>query len=226
MATYLELVKELASESGSMDARAITSVTVEGGRPAKMANWVRKAYTNLQNSRRDWGWLVSDFTGSLVPGTSGYMAASFSLPRFSNWMADREWFMPLKVYDPDKGVSDQHSIGMVSFEEFDRKWRTGTMNNNRPTEWTISPRNELLFGPTPDKAYVVSGMYQKGPQVLTNNEDVPEMPVRFHDIIVWEAQRLMLLSDGALNEAQYPTMELVALRHQLEMDQLPEVKVP
>lgn len=229
MATYLELVKDLARESGSMDPAAVTTVVGLTGRPAKMAEWVSQAYITIQNNRRDWGWLVSEFSNALSIGTAAYTPASFNLTRFSSWMGDRDWYAPLSIYDPATGLSDEHEIPQVSYEYWRSRYGRGDQTItywNRPTEWAVSPRNEIVFGPYPDKAYVIRGQYQKGPQILAANTDVPEMPSRFHNMIVWEAHRLMLLHDGAYQEAQFPMAEMVALRHQLEMDQLPEVTIP
>lgn len=227
MATFLELAKDLARESGSFDPALLTSVDGLTGRPAKIVNWINKAWLNIQNSRRDWGWLVSPFVQPLIPGSSVYTPASFNLTRFSSWMKDRDWYLPVTLYDPAIGVSDEGAILNISHEAWKSRWDRGDQSNwGRPIEWAISPRNEIEFGPIPDKAYIVRGQYQKGPQTLVAATDVPEMPVRFHDMITWEAQRLMLLSDGDYQESQFPTMEMVGLRHELELDQLPEIAIP
>lgn len=224
MATFLELAKDVASESGSVDPGAITSVDGLTGRPAKIVNWVNKAWLNIQNSRRDWGWLLSPFTEALIPGSSVYTPASFNLTRFSSWCKDREWFMPVTLYDPDIGVSDEGPIPFIPHDLWKTKWDRGDQSDwDRPIEYSISPRNEIEFGPIPDKAYIVRGQYQKGPQTLVASADIPEMPARFHDMIVWEAIRLMLVSDGDYQESQFPTLEMVGLRHELELDQLPEI---
>lgn len=227
MATYLELSQELARESGNFDPSLLTSVTGLTGRPAKIVNWVNKAYLNIQNSRRDWGWLIAAFSDNLIPGSAVYTPASFNLQRFSTWMGDRDWFMPITLYDPAKGVSDEGPLQQISHELWKTKWDRGDQSNySRPIEFAISPRDELEFGPIPDMAYTVRGQYLKGPQILVNASDVPEMPSRFHDMIVWEAQRLMLISDGDYQDSQFPTMEMVGLRHELELDQLPEIAIP
>lgn len=227
MATYLDLAKDLARESGNFDPALLTSVTGLTGRPAKIVNWINKAYLNIQNSRRDWGWLISPWSATLVPGSAVYSPLSLNLTRFSSWMTDMDWFMPVTLYDPALGVSDEGPLREISHEYWKTKWDRGDQSNhNRPVEYAISSRQEIEFGPIPDKAYAVRGRYQKGPQTLTASSDVPEMPARFHDMITWEAQRLMLLSDGSYNESQFPAMEMVSLRHQLELDQLPEVAIP
>lgn len=230
MATFLELVKDLARQDGSIAVTQITSVVDQTGRIEKMVNWVQKAYINLQNSRRDWGWLVEEFTFDLIPGTAIYTHLSLNLTRFSNWVGDSyNGYTPLSLYDPLIGLSDEAEVGQVTYEYWRQRYGRGDQNINywdRPTEWAVTAKNELAFGPYPDAAYRIRGQYQKGPQILTANSDIPEMPARFHDLIVWEAHRLLLIHDGGYNESEFPIREMATLRHQLEMDQLPEVVVP
>lgn len=227
MHTYLELVKALARKSGSMDEDQITTVVGLSGRSRKMANWVQEAYDNIQNHRRDWGWLVADFSWPLIIGTSVYTAASFNLTRFASWIVDKGWYKPLTIYDPAIGVSDETAIPQISYEEYRTTYGRGDQTDlNRPIAYAITPRNEIAFGPYPDLAYVVHGQYVKGPQTLVNNSDAIEMPERFARLVVWEALRLMMLDDGAYDEATFPTVEMANLRHELEIDQLPEVCIP
>lgn len=228
MATYLELAQDLARESGTVDPGAITNVSGLTGRPLKIVNWVRKAYLNIQNSRRDWGWMLDDFTYALSPGAATYTAASFNLTRFASWVEEHDWFQPLSLYDADIGLSDEQPLRQVPYEYWRSRYGRGDQSSdywNRPTEYAVTPKDELVFGPTPDKAYVIRGRYSKGPQILTASSDVPEMPSRFHDMITWEALRLLLIHDGAYQESQFSTLEMTGLRHQLELDQLPEVRI-
>jgi hypothetical protein len=231
MATFLELVKDLARQDGSISPVSITSVENQTGRPEKMVNFIQKAYNNIQNSRRDWGWLTEEFTGTLISGTPIYTAASFNLTRWSNWVEDgaSDYFLPMSLRDPAIGLSDEGEIEQVLYEYWRHRYGRGDQSDmywNRPIEWAITPKKELAFGPWPDAAYTIRGQYQKGPQLLVANADVPEMPARFHDLIVWEALRLLLVHDGAYQESQFPTQEMATLRHELEIDQLPEVIVP
>lgn len=230
MATFLELVKDLARQDGSISPLSITSVVDQTGRPEKMVNYVQKAYNNIQRSRRDWGWLTEEFVATLIPGTPIYTHNSFNLNRWANWVGDKvTGYMPLSLYDPALGIADEHEIAEVAYDYWRSRYGRGDQNSmywDRPVEWTVSPKNELIFGPWPDDAYQIRGQYQKGPQQLVANDDVPEMPERFHDYIVWEAERLLLIHDGAYQESQFPTQEMATLRHELEIDQLPEVWVP
>jgi hypothetical protein len=230
VATFLELVKDLARQDGSITPASITSVVAQTGRPELMVNLVQKAYGNIERWQQDWGWLVEEFTAPLVPGHPLYTNLSFNLTRWSNWVGDKiEGFQPLSLYDPALGVADEGALDQVSYDWWRQRWGRGDQNSmywDRPIEWAVSPKGELAFGPWPEFAYQIRGQYQKGPQKLVANGDVPEMPERFHDLIVWEASRLLLVHDGAYQESQFPTQEMAALRHELEVDQLPEVWVP
>lgn len=228
MATYLELAQELARESGNFDPSLLTSVTGLTGRPAKLVNWINKAYLNIQNSRRDWGWLQGTFNSPLIIGANVYTPASFNLTRFATWVTDKDWYLPFFIREDALGNADETSVLGLTFEAFDTKWGRGSaaLQTGRPIEYTITPANQLWVAPIPNKAYRMQGIYKKGPQTLVNSNDVPEMPSRFHDMIVWEAQRLMLIHDGAYQDSQFPTVEMVGLRHELELDQLPEIRIP
>ncbi len=227
MATFLELAQDVARQSGSFEPTQLASVVGQTGRAAKIVDLVQKAYRNLQNSRRDWGWLVTTFTQSLIPGNAVYTPASFGITRFSSWMTQLDWFQSVTLYDPALGVKDEGELRQISYELWKMRFDRGDQSNQqRPTEFAISPLNEMVFGPIPDKAYTVRGRYQKGPQTLAVNTDIPEMPVRFHDLIMWEATRLLQIHDGAFDETQYSSLETVGLRHQLEIDQLPEIAIP
>jgi len=230
MANFLELVRQLAEVDGSIDRAAITSVVDQVGRPGKMVNFVNRAYTNIQNSRRDWGWLTEDFEATLIPGTAIYTPASFNLTRFSNFIRDDDdnGYMPLSLRDDSIGLSDEHEVEQITYQHWRTLYGRGDQSSdywNRPVTWSVTPKRELAFGPYPDAAYVIRSQYQKGPQTLAANSDIPEMPTRFHDLIVWEAHRLLLIHDGAFADSQFPTMEMATLRQELECDQLPEVKV-
>jgi hypothetical protein len=70
----------------------------------------------------------------------------------------------------------------------------------------------------------VRGEYQRSPQLLVANDDVPEMPTKFHDLIVWEAARLLNLADGAYDALSASAQEVVTLRAQLKREQLEPIR--
>lgn len=223
MATFLELAKDVARESGTLSPSTITSVTNLQGRPEKVVSWTRKAWTNIQNSREDWRWLEGRFSATLIPGAAQYTPASFNLTRFGSWMEDDPRFPSMAIYGPaGQPAVSPVELRQIDHYEYERRYTRGGVQSGKPTEWADAP-DGILFHPVPDAAYVVRGLYYKSPQILVANDDVPEMPARFHEMIVWEAIRLMMISDGAYAESGWPQVEFARLRSELERDQLPEV---
>lgn len=227
MSTYLELVQDLARESGTVSPSSITSVVGQTGRIEKLVYWVRKAYIDLQNDRLgQWHWMYAEAADkSITSGTGCYTGASFGLTRFGNWVVDADNLMPVSIYLPATGLSDEGALRQIDWPTWYTKYGRGEQTHNRPTEYAISPSNEICFGPIPDDTYTLRFPYYKSPQELTANADTPEMPSRFHDLITYMARRKMLIHDGAFQEAQMEAPEMAALRFQLECDQLDEVKL-
>lgn len=215
---YLDLVKALVRESGTMSGVAITTVANQTGRQLKCVNWVSDAYVNLQNKHNDWLWLMGEWSNPLAIGQGRYTPASFNLTRHRRWITGDE---KLTIYDPAIGVADEGALQEISWEDWRRVYGRGSQTNNRPVHYAISPSRELCFGPLPDKAYVAAGEYYKSAQVLANNADIPEMPSDHHMMIVWDALLTLDEHDEA-SIAKAQRRRLDAIRA-LELDQRPVV---
>jgi len=226
MATYLSLVKDLARESGSLSPSAITTVLGLTGRPEKMAAWVSRAYIDIQRERPgQWLWMKAEATGTLTSGAPRYTGLSFSLTRWGSWTTDSRNLLPVSIYEPAKGVSDEGELRQIDYDYWYARYARKQHDAGRPVDYAISPAGEMCFGPTPAQNYTVRFMYFKSPQVLAANGDVPEMPEAFHDLIVWEARRKLLISDSAFNEANFELPEIMRLRFQLECEQLDSARL-
>lgn len=227
MANYLALVQDLCRESGTLSASAITSVTGNTGRAEKMVYWVRKAWENIQNARRDWRWMYAEYTGSLVNGMARYNSASFAAistgGRWGRWAEDDQHLLVMSLYDPAIGTTDEGTLTQIPYWKWYDKYGRGSHDAGRPIEWAISPTNELCFGPTPDDAYTIRHAYWKSPQTLSDNSDTPEMPSRWHDMIVLEAHRLLLIEAMSFNEAEKIQREVERACSDLAREQLPDI---
>ncbi len=217
MATFLELCERLAEESGGT-GRAPVTVLSQVGRQKKIVNWVRDAWVKIQNERPDWFFLRAEFTATLTPSNASYSAASLSLTRWGEWIGGHRSF---SLYDTAIGRTDESYLEQVPFETFRGRWDYLDPDENRPTEYAIAPDGTLRFGATPDDDYTIRGVYRKTPQILTANADVPDLPARFHDIIVSRAEMLMAKHDEAITALELASREYRELRTQMERDQLP-----
>jgi hypothetical protein len=224
--TYLQLCQSVARESGTLaGGTAFTTVQGATGRIAKVASWVDQAWQGIQNERSSWRWMQRDFTAPLVTGTARYSAADLGLDRVARWSVDTSFARAISLYDPSADPGDEGTIGQIGYDAWRDRYVRTTSDPTRPGEWAISPAEELCFGPTPDMPYVVRGSYTATPQALVLDADVPEMPARFHQLIVWDAMRLLAYSDEAPATAQTSLAQYTILHQNLVRDQLPNITI-
>ena len=228
MSSFLQLCQDVARESGTISGTQPTSVSSQTGRLRKVVQWTNKAWEDIQNSRPDWRWMQGELEdGEITASTARYTSASFSLTRWADWIVDLEthdsdqiW----TIYKQSVGVSDERPLRWIDWLTWRRRYGRGEQEENYPVEYTVSPAGEICFGPIPDTTYLVSGLYHKSPQALSADGDTPEMPSRFHRLIVYKA--LILLAEHDEAEVQIATANRGAreLMAALERDQLPPVR--
>lgn len=222
--TYLELCQMLARESGLVAGVQPASVAGQTGRLLKFIAWTDTAWRAIQNAEGTWRWMQGEFGSAATLTTAGalrYTAASFNLARWASWIDTDD---TLTIYAEAEGAADETPLVWVrDWNLWRRMYERGAQVQNRPIHAAISPAGELCLGPAPDAIYRVRGLYRKSPQRLVENDDVPEMPGRFHELIVWEA--LLLLEEdgegGALPLAK-AVRRRTELMSSLRRDQLPQ----
>lgn len=224
--TFLELCQKVARDSGTVaGVPSFTTVTAPAGRVAQVVDWVRDAWIDIQNERQDWLFMQKSFTSALQVGVNTYLPITFGIIDFAAFAPDTPYLRPITLYDPALGVADEGAIKQISYELWVQRWGRGSNDNNRPTEWALSPQREIKFGHTPDKAYIIKGYYRRSAQELVLDGDVPIMPTQFHRVIVAEAIRLMARSDEAFTVVQERTDQYTRLRYPLVLDQTPAMDI-
>jgi hypothetical protein len=227
VSTFLELVQDLARDSGTLAGGVnIQTVTLAGNaRADKMIGWVRKAWVNIQNERSDWPWMRREFSAPLTIGKVRYTAADFGIARFGQWVRDRPRFCTFSLWDTDIGQADEGAIREVDYDLWRARYGRGAPDANRPTCWAISPMQEWVCGAMPDKAYQLVGEYRLAPQILQANNDVPELPEQYHRAILWEAMKLLGIADESPATTSGAISEYVLVRQNLDRDYLPEITI-
>lgn len=223
MATFLQLCQMVARESGVISGTLPVSVKNQTGKLLKIVHWTATAWRNIQNAHSAWRWLRHEFQSTATTaGAARYTAASWNLDRFAEWIIEPD---TVTCYPVTDGPAEESPLLYMPWQLYRRTYARGAQVQNRPLHYSISPQNEFCLGPIPDGAYIIRGEYRKGPQELVENEDVPEMPNRFHDLIVWEALRLLAEHDEA--ELHVLTAERKAqhLWSALRRDQLPPIRI-
>lgn len=229
MATFLSLCESVASESGAI-GNAPSAVTGQTGRQLKCVNWVRRAWELIQNAKADWKWMQARLSAApLTISDMTYSASDLGIAsRFAEWKGDRAGeftYRPWTIYDNSIGQSDETALREISYEAWLTIYDRGVHDANRPSSYALGPDGTINFGPKPDKAYRVRGEYRKGLQTLAANGDIPELPERFHDIIVWRA--IMLISDHDESDPAYvkAAAKYGEMMIELQRDQLPRINM-
>lgn len=227
MATYLELVRRVASDSGTWpDPATLTTLVGLTGRAHKFKDWTARAWERIQTMREDWRWMQADFSGSTVQGQQGYDGADLGVAsRFGAFVVNRTNGSDdrFTLFDPVEGQGAEGPIRFVAYDRFRAAFLTGTAatHQQKPVLFTIAPDGRLLLSPIPDKVYTLRGVYRKNPQILSADADEPEMPARFHDLIVYEALTLLAGTDEAGGQLPVFRNERARLLNMLEREQLP-----
>lgn len=219
---YLQLCQRTRRESGVSSGDASpASVTGQTGRDLKIVEWVATAWNDIQELHDNWAWMREDYLGTISADTPNYSATSFGITtRFQNWRKDEQ---SVTIYEDALGVSDESILTFMPWLEYRRKYVIGSQTTNRPLYYSISPDQEMWFGPIPNDTFKVRGEYQKSPQILANNTDIPELPGgdAMHMVIVWNALVLMGEFDEGLMTIQSATRRRSDLLRKIERLHLP-----
>lgn len=218
--TFLELCKMVARESGTITGDYPVTVIGQTGRLLKIVKWVEQAWEEIQNKRNAWKFLTGTFEGETVDGLAYYAADDFGLDRLAAWPRDG-----MTIYDDAIGTDDEGPLTYIEWADYREMYDRGTAVEEKPVHYSISPDNELYFGPVPDGAYIVRGEYRKAPQVLGNDDDEPDMPERFHRAIAWAALVYLAEHDESNTHLMTYGRRYGVLMGNLERDQLPMITI-
>lgn len=223
MSTYLQLCTYLRQQTSDVGTGP-SAVTSQTGELARIVTWIDNAWTELQQEK-EWRWMRKSFTVSATSGDGDYAytdctdtVSLAAISRFSYWYKHT-----FKCYLTSAGVGGEYALRWLPWDEFRRIYRYGTQTNGPPVHVSEDPTQKFVLGPKPDATYTVTGDYQIGPQVLTADGDIPEMPTRYHMLIVYEA----MLKYGGHRVAPEVMMraatEGARLRSALGRDMLPQI---
>ncbi len=223
---YLELCQKTRKKC-RIAGTGPTTVISQTGMYEKVVEWVQEAWDEIQRDRPDWDWMRKVVSFETTAGCTAYSATDTGLTDWGNW-----WPATARIYKGDTmllpaggswswdGIGGDdvlwYSEGKTSevfleYQEYDQ-WQyshgVGVTENDEPRIVTVSPNKSLVFTPTPDDAYTILCDYQRDLQIMTDDADIPEMPVDLHMAIVWKAvmyfaEDKLFLERRQFAEAQY-----------------------
>lgn len=200
-----------------------STVVGQTGQLGRFVAWIVRGWTDLQTARDDWLWMRKSFTLTTTASDGVYSYSdcidTVTLLAIARWA---RWYKrSFKCYLQADGVGSEYPLIWMEWEDFRRTYRYGAQTDGPPVHVSQDPAQNLVLGPVPDDVYVVSGDYQRSPQILAVDADVPECPARFHDLIVYEAMSKYGANRVAPDVLLRAAHEGGVLRNALERDQLP-----
>lgn len=226
--TYLTICQDTRREC-RVAGTGPSTVIAQVGRLADIVAWVAQAYTEIQSSK-DWNWLRSTFTVNTVANDDTYAYSdctdsrlSATISRFGKWWLDHHGEPNCTIYLTSAGVGGENYLTPIDWASFRERYKRGTQTTGQPIHVAIDPQNNLVLGPKPDAIYTINGEYQMSPQTLAANVDVPEMPARFHSLIMYRAMEKYGASNNAPEVFNRGGYEGRIMMRGLERDQLPPV---
>lgn len=233
MSTYLELCQSLRQECYTSYSNQPTTVVGQTGAMANVVTWISKSYKDIQLRYSNWRWMRSNFTVNTVASTDSYAYAactdtktSAAISRFANWWA-HDSADPFKCYLTSGGVAGQQWLSYVPYEDFRARYKFGVQQSmtGQPCYVSVDDDEKIVIGPNPDAIYTISGSYQRGPQILAVDADEPDMPSRFHDLIVYWAMQRYAIKAVAPEVLARANLEGGRILRALEQSQLPQMRL-
>ena len=231
MASYLALCQKLRRECGIAGSGPNT-VVGQTGMMEKIVNWVADSYLDIQLRYPNWRWMRSNFTviASASDDTYPFLdctddKTSAAINRFAQWWAN-DRLDPFKIYLTSAGVANQGWMNYLPYENFRALYKFGPQQSvtGQPFHVSVDDDDQIVIGPKPNGTYTLQGSYQRGPQILVADANEPDMPGRFHDLIVYYAMERYATHSVAPEVLARAIREGGRIMRALEQSQMPQIR--
>lgn len=182
----------------------------------KIVDWADSSYQDIQNLHSDWDFLRFDFSFSTIASTATYLTSAVALDELATWKQDS-----VRAYLTS--LADQSRLDPGPWDVFRDLRQFGVIPEERPTEFSIKPDKSIVFWPTPNDIFTITGEYWKRAQTMTANVDEPLIPSQFQMAIVWKAVQYYAADQGAAELYATAEREYMRLIRKLELHSLPKL---
>lgn len=174
-----------------MSGAGPTAVTDQTGQSLRIVQWVRDAWTAIQNEHNSqqveqphWKFLWTEWTQDVPTLSGGLFGRDVTLSGIQTPIPES-----MECYRKASGVSERYDLTFMNWRDNESFWRHDRTDPGPPEFWTLLPSGVLRLMPTPDELYTLKGEGYQAAQVLTNNTDTPLLPGgdSEHMVIVYRA---------------------------------------
>lgn len=177
--TYLTVCNETLRRLNEVE---MTSTLFSGvkGVQALVKDAINNSQRDIFSRDREWPFAYATTSQTLTAGTKEYALTSGYLSiDLDTVLIDR---------DDDLSVEERHLTALSYDEYIDRYMEIDEQRDSgdrdTPSFVYLTPDYKLGVSPVPDKAYVVKYTYYKVPTELSDDDDVPEVPVQYKNILI------------------------------------------
>ena len=217
---YLALCQRVRQEVGYSGSDS--TVVAATGDWKRICDWTAQAWVEIQESQDawEWMWVKKSFNTVTNQGEYPYASAPLSLTDFARWR-DKSF----RIYK--SSIGDEHLLDQRGYVDFRNTFLIGTSVSTYayPHAITVSPSDSLILALPPDGVYTVTGEYYTTPSELSADADIPEMPSRYHMLIVYRAMQSCGLYESATELVQHAAARYVEMMANLMHDELEELSV-
>jgi hypothetical protein len=191
---FLAIVQRVHRETLRSTA-APTTVVGASDRNQRIIDAVADAWAELQ-AERDWRWMRATTDTPLTIGQQTYTAAQLGIAtRFGRWRHDDSNYAPILYLAGS--LNTLWEMAYWDLDNFRKLFIYRLVASTTPIAWTFDESNQFLIGPQPALAYMLRAEYWKEPSTLAVDADTPDMPDRFHMLLVWRALQDAAKADAA-----------------------------
>lgn len=225
---YLALCNMAKRECGLLGTQ-MTDVTGQTGDNDRIVEWVKQAWGEIQGRHINWRWMRRTATVQTAADDDDYAPGEWTdttdsalISRFSHWLFD-DYDDLAKCYLTSSGVGTEYWLPYVPWNSFKGIYKKGSQTSSSPSHISIDPNNNAVVGAAPSGIYTLTADYQMSEQTLAANADTPDMPSKFHMLIVWKVLEQYGFEEESQSRLTRGKTNGDRLMRQLEGNQLPDV---
>lgn len=219
MATFKELVlatRLLCGMQGTGPSSVVGAIGIE----EVLVTFVKDAYIDIQNSREEYGFLQVDKSLTLQGGVDTYTLFDIfgvSAPPFKKYKKNS-----FRITDSN----GKHTYLLYRERDVLEARYLNDTEQKLPTQYAINPKdNSLIFKPIPDGLYTVDFRYYRSPEVLSTDQQVPLLPLSFHNMITYLAASKMGVYLGSPELYQRYSAEADRMLGELMRMEIPKKRI-
>ncbi|MFT6773834.1 MAG: hypothetical protein ACJA1L_001544 [Paracoccaceae bacterium] len=219
---YLELCQKVARESGITSGLTVPlTVNSQTGTLKGIVGWTADAWNDVQVLSQDWRWMRGEYEKTLLADLGTYSPAGMAAVRHAKWITNSS----VTISDPADATGRESFLKYIPWTTFRTERLVGVSRSVRrtPIEWSIDPQDQFVMWPTPDIVYTIRGEYQKAPQTLALDTDIPEIPVAHHDLIWKSALVILAVQTESMEQLAQYVRQAASARVRLFNAQLPRI---